>query len=288
MIISRKLSWISAVEQDNYELLTKLSSKLQDFYLKDNDYYNEINFTEDVWIDPEKLEQQDILNEIKTKERILEVGCGRANILKTSAIAQEKYTGLEFSEEIIKRNMINYPKAKFINLQNPSQFPFESGLFDIVFSHFVIEHTVFPHKFLDECIRVLKKNGMLLILCPDFLGKSTIASQRTGYSNGTGREKLKKGKLFDAMVTGFDNKVKIPLYTAFLRLKAKKKPRFYINICPRLFFDDFQPDVDAVYLTYKTEIINYTKDRVAWLENEEKINHYSMVNGHIYLKGLKV
>jgi hypothetical protein len=151
----------------------------------------------------------------------------------------------------------------------------------------VLEHCVFPNLFLDESVRVLRPGGVLGILCPDFLGTGRMSSQRSGFSAGTGREKLSGGQYWDALVTGYDNKIKIPLHTLSLRVEARKRPQFFINLAPTCFTDRFLPDVDAVYLTFADEIRSYLANSILWEPLVDSLIKYSAAHSHIYLKGRK-
>jgi hypothetical protein len=74
------------------------------------------------------------------------------------------------------------------------------------------------------------------------------------FSPGSGRDKLLAGKAWDAFVTGFDSRVRVPIWRRWLRLRHGTKPTFLINLAPRCFTDPFEPDCDAVYLTDRREI----------------------------------
>jgi hypothetical protein len=114
-----------------------------------------------------------------------------------------------------------------------------------------------------------------------------MSSQRAGFSAGTGREKLSRGQYWDALVTGYDNKIKIPLHAYRLRVEARKRPRFFVNVTPTCFTDRFNPDTDAVYLTFADEIRSHLANSILWETLEDSLASYSAVHSHIYLKGRK-
>jgi ubiquinone/menaquinone biosynthesis C-methylase UbiE len=287
-VISRKFNWVSSLDENNLNKLEKLQEELINFYNTSNSYYSEIDFTARYWNDVDQLLYKDIREEILISEKVLEVGCGASNCLLDGTINRNKYTGVDFSEKIIINNKKKYSEANFYGLTDPYTIPFKNETFDLVFSIFVIEHTVFPTKFLDECIRVLKKKGKIIILAPDFLGCSTLSSQRTGLSVGTGTEKLNRGKIFDALLTGYDNKIRIPLKMYFMRRVATRAPKFYINLTPTCFIDPFTPDVDAIYITYKNEMKDHLKDYIIWQKLTKKEKVFVKKHKLIYLKGTKV
>jgi len=282
--MKRKINWLSSLEERNKNLINGLESKLQNFYSTNQEYYNTIDFTSDSWIDKEELGFKDIVDVAKTAGEILEVGCGSANILKHYGYLQTRYHGCDFSGGLLSNNSIKFPCASFRTLKKPNSLPYENNVFDLVFSVYVIEHTTNPSLFLNECIRVLKQNGILIILCPDFLGQGRMTSQRAGFSAGTTTDKLKKKKYFDALITYYDNHVKIPFFCKYLSCKARNKPRFFINIAPTIFTDKFFPDVDAVYVTSRKEMILYLQKETTLIKNPPELKKYETRRKLIYLK----
>jgi SAM-dependent methyltransferase len=248
------------VERESLPLLENLQQAMTEWYSHCGDYYQTIDFTRDNWTSD--LAYQWIADAAQSADNILEIGCGRANILLHQQQLASRYTGVDFSEDLIASNRQRFPDAMFKCIRSPAALEYDSGQFDLVIAIFVIEHCVFPHLALDEWIRVLKSGGRLVILCPDFLGRGLISSQRVGFSEGTGREKLSRGDIFDAIATALDTRVRMSLKAMICRYQAKKRPRFFINLAPTCFVDPFRPDVDAVYLTYKPEIISWTTGRI--------------------------
>ena len=286
MKINRRINWISST-QPSVEL-SKLELLLADFYSNNKHYFATINFTEDNWINEGEKGYLQIVELAKQSESICEVGCGGSNLLIHYPELQVKYTGLDFSREQLEKNAKKFSSAKFETFIQPNQFPVQSQQFDFVFCVFVIEHVTRPQAFLNECKRVLKQNGTLMILCPDFLGKGRMTSQRAGFSEGTTREKIRLQKFFDALVTLFDNRIRIPIYCFFYRVKALIAPQFYINLSPTVFIDSFMPDVDAVYLTYKKEIKAFLKEDFKEIGNSSPIKSYEKEKKIIFLQMQKL
>jgi ubiquinone/menaquinone biosynthesis C-methylase UbiE len=286
--ISRSFNWVSAIDEKNNEKLRYLQQQMSHYYSNVNSYYNEIDFTNNVWEDVTQLPQQRILEILKSRTNILEVGCGKANILKNHSELEPYYTGIDFSTSLINENKEKYKKATFATINDAAVINFESERFDAVFSHFVLEHTVYPHLFLNECYRVLKKGGVLIVICPEILGTANVSSQRVGFSQGSGRNKLIKGRLIDAIITGYDNKMRLSQYCKRLSKMASKSPLFFVNLAPTCFTDKFQPDVDAVYLAYESEIRQYLRSSIEWDENSSEIKLYCEQHKIILLVGTRL
>jgi tocopherol O-methyltransferase len=115
---------------------------------------------------------EELLNwaEVKTPENILDVGCG---IGGSSLYLADKFharaTGITLSPVQAARAT---ERAQELNLSNRSQFlvadaqamPFEDNSFDLVWSLESGEHMPDKTKFLQECYRVLKPGGKLIMV----------------------------------------------------------------------------------------------------------------------------
>jgi len=273
MIKKYDIEWVSSIDASNKEKLEALSNRMRNFYATNSSYYADIADSESLWIDENYFPLQEILNNTQKASNILEIGCGQSPILKFYPDLKSKYTGIDFSNYIISDNKKRFPEAEFYQILDPYNYSLVSGSFDLVFSIFVIEHTVFPQKFLEECIRLLKPNGRLIILAPSYLDYGTLASQQTSPDLSSGRELIKKGKFFSALRAGFYSKVLIPIKSRSLK---KHLPGFYINLNPICFIiNQFRPDVDAVYIVSEKEIELYMKSRgFQKKKNSQKIKNF--------------
>ncbi len=286
-MITRKINWVSGIKAEHQHAITLLDQKLSSFYAGNKNYYGDINFTADNWIDENEEGYKTIIKEVNKSAKVCEFGCGSANILKHYAHLQDTYYGCDFSEELIRSNQLNYPRAHFVQFATANKLPFENEMFDVVFSTFVIEHSTNPAALLLECKRILKPGGKLMILCPDFMGAGRMSSQRSGFSKGNATQKIKKGKYFDALITLFDNRIRLPLYCFYLKSVAYKSPSFFINLSPTVFEDEFTPDVDAVYVTYKKEMISFIKKDFMIIQNSPKELYYEKSKKLIFLNCIK-
>jgi SAM-dependent methyltransferase len=253
--VNRSLNWVSAVDPRNADVLVRFQEDMRQFYANHSSYYSEIDYASAGWIDD--AINLEMVRQLGGAQQILEVGCGSANILRSYPAFAPRYSGCDLSPTLMAACSERYPRARFCVLDDPRKLPFFDQSFDAVFSIFVIEHVVFPHLLLDECIRVLKPGGLFMLRCPDFLGRGSLPSQRAGYSAGTGRDKLAAGRWLDAVITGWDRKVRIPLRCLFLRRQTRRGRGFFINLQPVCFEDQFIADYDAVYLAHKAELIRF-------------------------------
>lgn len=258
MLRKYKIDWISSLDPNNSEKLDSLAEKMLKFYSTNLTYYSKIAESEDYWIEESQIIHKNLIEQVKMSSKILEVGCGESSILKFNNNFSEKYTGIDFSQEIIDRNKRRFPKANFSSINNPLKYNFDSKSFDLVLSVFVIEHTVYPHKFLDECMRLVTDNGKVAILAPNYIDNGFMISQQVAGSLKDGRKLLAEGKILEAIRSAYYNRFLIPKTCEELQAKI---PGFYINVNPVCFsIDDFKPDVDAVYAVSQKEVDLYMKN----------------------------
>jgi SAM-dependent methyltransferase len=263
--VSRKLNWVSSVDPANSLQIEALQKRMVEFYATSASYYGDIDFTAGAWkTDPVYRDISARLEE--SGGDVLEVGCGASNILLARPGLQRRYTGCDFSASLLEKNRARFAGAQFQALGSPAELPFAEGMFGAVFSVYVLEHTLRPAVFLDECVRVLRPGGIFILRCPHYLAQGKMPSQRAGLGYGTGRQKLAHGRLWDALSTAYDRKVAIPSRCAQLRrqIADRRSLGFWINLAPVCFADAFEPDHDAVYLTYEAEIQRYLEGRISF------------------------
>ena len=247
--------WINSTDPSNAGTLLKLESSLAAFYTNPENYYSEISFCSGAWrTDPTMTHLAALA---KNSTSILELGCGCANILEHHPEIAGNYTGCDFSEEVISSNRDRFPASNFLTIGS-SQFEENSQrLFDLVFSTFVIEHVVFPERFLEASVRQVKPGGLLAIRCPDFLTRGSLPSLRIGLSHDPLRQKLSKFRLLDFLFGVTDRFLFTPQKCRRLRNRTQVRPKFWINSDPAcLYKSQYRPDYDAVYWTWDLEIIS--------------------------------
>lgn len=116
-------------------------------------------------------------------KKVLEVGCGTGYIQDII----DKYFGLDIT--IDYKLFIHKP---FIN-GSADSLPFADSTFDVVISHWVLEHIPAPHLMLNEIRRILKPGGMIFLIAA--YSVDTWVSQgihKRPYSDLTMKQKLTK------------------------------------------------------------------------------------------------
>ena len=97
---------------------------------------------------------------------ILDIGAGRCEVLSGFQMLGMKC----FATDISKVSG-QYAKTQNINFEHivdKEKLPFENEKFDVVFCKSLIEHLENPRKFFNETLRILKPNGIFLVMTPDW------------------------------------------------------------------------------------------------------------------------
>ncbi len=115
--------------------------------------------------------------------KILDVACGSGDMIEVWKKYSDDITGLDASAGMLEVAKKRFPEITFYQglAQN---LPFENESFDTISISFGIRNVVEPDKAIEEFARVLKKNGILLIL--EFTKpykKTTIRNAIDFYSN---------------------------------------------------------------------------------------------------------
>lgn len=113
-------------------------------------------------------------------KRVLDAGCGTGYGAAELALAAAAVTGLDSAAEAIQFARVNYPMAnlRFV-VCSCSAIPFPKNSFDLVAAFEVIEHLADFRAFLDECARVITRQGLFVVSSPNkrYYGESRA---RTG------------------------------------------------------------------------------------------------------------
>jgi SAM-dependent methyltransferase len=109
--------------------------------------------------------------------RVLEIGCGTAidsYILAERSTAN--FVGIDLSlpsVQVAARCAQYFPRPIYLAAADATRLPFADATFDIVFSQGVVEHFRDPSAMLQDQLRVMKPDGILVI---------TVPQRRTGYT----------------------------------------------------------------------------------------------------------
>jgi SAM-dependent methyltransferase len=168
----------------------------------------------------------DELARLKNKTcRILEIGAGRTGFAE---YLRERGVSAHFTaHDVTQRNEI-YLKGQADDVVIG---PLRSitGVFDIIFSTFVLEHTTDPVVTLETLWRLLKPGGKLFIFCPRYDAPFYLPPSADHYS-GVARAGIA-----------------IQLAVARLRTLLTRQARFFVHTDPAVFTLPWKRDRDAVH-----------------------------------------
>ena len=102
---------------------------------------------------------------IDPNSKLLDIGCGRGEFLDGFSKCGLNCFGVDQFNHA--ENYFPKTKLKISDLEN-EKLPYDDNYFDVVFSKSVIEHFYYPEKLIKEILRVLKPNGKVLTLTPDW------------------------------------------------------------------------------------------------------------------------
>ncbi|WP_195198700.1 class I SAM-dependent methyltransferase [Faecalispora jeddahensis] len=101
-------------------------------------------------------------------DSILDVACGNGTLLGAlSRKARVNAFGVDLSKKMIAAARERYPDCTFV-VSSCVPLPFENESMDVITVSCAFHHFEDPYAFAGECMRVLKKNGMVYMAEPFF------------------------------------------------------------------------------------------------------------------------
>lgn len=100
---------------------------------------------------------------LNDSDNVLEIGAGRGYFLKLIEGKCLHATGLELNNQAIKSKVCD----SNIILEMSSEHSKYEVKYNKIYSFQVLEHIVNPKDFLEDCVRMLKPNGMLVVSVPN-------------------------------------------------------------------------------------------------------------------------
>ncbi len=106
------------------------------------------------------------LLENKSLKKTLELGCGDGMFTEIIANNSDKVVATDWSDEMIEAAKLRYRNNKVIEIKKEDclNLSFENHSFDTVFIANLLHVIPTPEKVLDECKRILKTDGQIIIL----------------------------------------------------------------------------------------------------------------------------
>lgn len=152
--------------------------------------YESINYLDSLNKLPESYYSKYVLFLMKNLSdkngKFLDVGCGNGRVLEL--LKKEGYSrgyGVEISKLFVKESK---SKGLEVYLYDGINLPFKNNIFDLIGSFNVLEHSSEPELFLKNQIAKLRRGGVIIVACPNFLSVLFISKHRR--LRGVGRKFL--------------------------------------------------------------------------------------------------
>lgn len=104
-------------------------------------------------------------NNLKGKLKLLDVGCGRGDLLKAFKELGHEVEGVDLSSE--SQKFLNPIKVYNHNLEE-EKLNDRDNYYDIIFSKSLIEHLKTPLKFVENCKDLIKDDGVFVLMTPSW------------------------------------------------------------------------------------------------------------------------
>jgi 2-polyprenyl-3-methyl-5-hydroxy-6-metoxy-1,4-benzoquinol methylase len=107
-------------------------------------------------------------HDLKSGLRLLDIGCGRGELAFQFKKLGLKVTGLDSSASL--KNLFIQEECNFImhSVESGKKIPAEDNSFDCIFIKSFIEHVNDPRDLILDCNRLLRNDGKIIILTPDW------------------------------------------------------------------------------------------------------------------------
>jgi len=200
---------------------------------------------------------------IPPESTVLDIGCGSAHPARHLAGVIGRYIGVDWSEQQIARNRDTFPQHTFI-AGSVYDVALPASTADVVTCFYVIEHCVWPHRLLDEILRLTRPGGLIAILTPPFRHGAYLKSFPYGLSAQPFPAKLRRFRWLDAALHLYQHRFWYPRYLRRHHPRGAEGQEFLIfqdPVC--LTAREWFPDADAVYLADTAEIASYLSQRGA-------------------------
>jgi len=256
--------FLSAVREDDLPRLRELDGKLRDFYrtAQEQDYWLLAEGHNVDWRDGAHPLHERLLAAIGPEARVADFGCGSAHA--AAALGNEaRYTGIDWGESQIAANRQRYPAAAFVH-SSLYETPLGDAAVDWAISLFVLEHTVFPTRLLDEMLRVVRPGGRVAIICPQMRLRVMNSMWAGLTATQSFYEKVRRRRYVDALWHAVELSLLFPIYC---RLSNRFSGRFLIYPRPRCFYAPYTSDTDAVYWADEREVRDYLAGKGCAIES---------------------
>lgn len=241
--------------------LFRLDQEMRDFYrvsAVSQDYHLISQQGNASWTDEFPLHRA-VLSLIQKGHRVIEFSCGNGYAADFICERGAEYIGFDLQVTKTKSDKLNPPNASLIE-GSGYNVPIRSGFADLAVSFYALEHLVWPSRYLDEMLRVVKPGGYVALLFPDFIANrfKIMPSVRFGINPGGLRAKLRRKQFLDLAQSLYERYVVYRAMILGLRRDIyHHKLCFMINTAPSCLVSPWASDTDALYFASEEEVVTY-------------------------------
>jgi len=250
------------MDHPEHSSLFMLDRSMKHFYQQeavDQDYHRIAESGNQTW-DDHPLHKA-IIEMISQDDTVVEISCGSGYSARHLAKVGCRYIGLDLSAQELARTKRG-GRSVWLVAGNAYQIPLASSSANFVISLYSLEHIVWPQRYLDEMLRVVRVGGHIALAFPDYLKNPRgrpVGSMRFGRSPGGIRHKISNSLWLDAVQTIFERELLYRVLVSKLRhsIYRKNQVRFLINMAPLCLVADYESDNDAIYFASEEEVARY-------------------------------
>jgi SAM-dependent methyltransferase len=266
--VRERFQWVSSLREPGDPRLTALDRRMRDFYAaseRHDEYHSTSETANQQWEAPAQRRIRDL---VQPGDRVVEFSCGSGY---SSSVVRERgarYVGFDLPIHAILESDATRRRAGLL-VGNGYAAPLRTSCADLVFSCYALEHVVWPHRYLDEMIRVARPGARIVLAFPDYVGSGQeLPSIRLGRSAGGVSEKLAAGRWFDAVQTYVERQlVYRPIARRFKReIVDEQQVQFLVYLTPSCLTAPWQRDTDAIHQASEDEVARYLEQKQCAIE----------------------
>lgn len=165
---------------------------------------------------------------LKKNSKILDVGCGRCEILDAFNQLGLDISGVDASERIRVFAPKDISKLEILNFSKEN-IPFDDDEFDVIFTKSVIEHIHDPTLLMKEILRILKPGGIFISLTPEW-----ASQMKTFYDDPTHVHPYQPKGLKDLLILSEFKDVHAEIFYYHELLWSSSFCRFFASVLRKL------------------------------------------------------